>query len=240
MREDGNFMDITIDGEMYQGRKALDELDRLARQGYFNNDPILKEQGLDAMWYLWCGPASPLFGKRKMATFERYFIDDKVTHMEEKNPYYRDREKIEWIDKILEDFGLDKDNSHLVNGHVPVKVVKGESPIKAGGKLLVIDGGFAKAYQKETGIAGYTLIYNSHGLNLVSHEPFESTQKAIMEEKDIVSTVMVLESVRSRRRVADTDTGYELKSQVDDLLQLVNAYRQGYIKEIIHTAYENK
>ncbi len=240
MREDGNFMDITIDGEMYQGRKALDELDRLARQGYFNNDPILKEQGLDAMWYLWCGPASPLFGKRKMATFERYFIDDKVTHMEEKNPYYRDREKIEWIDKILEDFGLDKDNSHLVNGHVPVKVVKGESPIKAGGKLLVIDGGFAKAYQKETGIAGYTLIYNSHGLNLVSHEPFESTQKAIIEEKDIVSTVMVLESVRSRRRVADTDTGYELKSQVDDLLQLVNAYRQGYIKEIIHTAYENK
>ncbi len=240
MKDDGSFMDIVIDGALYQGRKALDELDRLARQGYFNNDPILKEQGLDAMWYLWCGPASPLFGKRKMATFERYFIEDKVTHEEEKNPYYRDREKIEWIDKILEDFGLDKDSSHLVNGHVPVKVVKGESPIKAGGKLLVIDGGFAKAYQKETGIAGYTLIYNSHGLNLVSHEPFESTQKAIIEEKDIVSTVMVLESVRSRRRVADTDTGFELKSQVDDLLQLVNAYRQGYIKEIIHTAYENK
>lgn len=240
MREDGSFMDIQIDGERYQGKRALDELDRLARQGYFNNDPILKEQGLDAMWYLWCGPASPLFGKRKMATFERYFINDKVTHVEEKNPYYRDREKVEWIDKILEDFGLDKDNSHLVNGHVPVKVVKGESPIKAGGKLLVIDGGFAKAYQKETGIAGYTLIYNSHGLNLVSHEPFESTQKAIIEEKDIVSTVMVLESVRSRRRVSDTDTGFELKSQVDDLLQLVNAYRKGYIKEIIHTAYENK
>ncbi|HSR03177.1 MAG TPA: fructose-bisphosphatase class III, partial [Proteiniclasticum sp.] len=144
------------------------------------------------------------------------------------------------IEMILEEFGLDKDHSHLVNGHVPVKVTKGESPIKAGGKLLVIDGGFAKAYQKETGIAGYTLIYNSHGLNLVSHEPFESTQKAIMEEKDIVSTVMVLESVRSRRRVADTDTGKELKSQVEDLLQLMNAYRKGYIKEIIQTAYENK
>jgi fructose-1,6-bisphosphatase-3 len=192
------------------------------------------------MWYLWCGPASPLFGKKKMATFERYFIDDKITHTEVKNPYYADREKVEWIDKILEDFGLDKDTSHLVNGHVPVKVVKGESPIKAEGKLLVIDGGFAKAYQKETGIAGYTLIYNSHGLNLVSHEPFESTQKAIIEEKDIVSTVMVLESVRSRRRVADTDTGRELKSQVDDLLQLVTAYRKGYIKEMIYSIYENK
>lgn len=240
MNEDGSFMPILIDGEEYKGRAALDELDRLARQGYFNNDPILKEQGLDAMWYLWCGPASPLFGKKKMATFERYFIDDRVTHTEVKNPYYADREKVEWIDKILEDFGLDKDTSHLVNGHVPVKVVKGESPIKAEGKLLVIDGGFAKAYQKETGIAGYTLIYNSHGLNLVSHEPFESTQKAIMEEKDIVSTVMVLESVSSRRRVADTDTGRELKSQVDDLLQLVTAYRKGYIKEVIYSVYENK
>lgn len=240
MNEDGSFMPITIEGREYKGRAALDELDRLARQGYFNNDPILKEQGLDAMWYLWCGPASPLFGKKKMATFERYFIDDKITHTEVKNPYYADREKVEWIDKILEDFGLDKDTSHLVNGHVPVKVVKGESPIKAEGKLLVIDGGFAKAYQKETGIAGYTLIYNSHGLNLVSHEPFESTQKAIIEEKDIVSTVMVLESVRSRRRVADTDTGRELKSQVDDLLQLVTAYRKGYIKEMIYSIYENK
>ncbi|NCC80231.1 MAG: fructose-bisphosphatase class III, partial [Clostridia bacterium] len=150
------------------------------------------------------------------------------------------RERPDRIEMILEEFGLDKEHAHLVNGHVPVKVVKGESPIKADGKLLVIDGGFAKAYQKETGIAGYTLIYNSHGLNLVSHEPFESTQKAILEEKDIVSTVMVLESVRSRRRVADTDTGKELKSQVEDLLQLVNAYRKGYIKEIIQTAYENR
>ena len=240
MNDDGAFNEIMIDGEMYKGKAALDELDRLARQGYFNNDPVLKEQGLDAMWYLWCGPSSPLFGKKKMATFERYYIDDKTPHAEEKNPYYRDRERPDRIEMILEEFGLDKEHAHLVNGHVPVKVVKGESPIKADGKLLVIDGGFAKAYQKETGIAGYTLIYNSHGLNLVSHEPFESTQKAILEEKDIVSTVMVLESVRSRRRVADTDTGKELKSQVEDLLQLVNAYRKGYIKEIIQTAYENR
>ena len=175
-----------------------------------------------------------------MATFERYYIEEKETHVEEKNPYYVDREKVEWIDKILADFGLNLQDAHLINGHVPVKVVKGESPIKAGGKLLVIDGGFAKAYQKETGIAGYTLIYNSHGMNLVSHEPFESTKKAILEEKDIISTVTVLESVSSRRRVADTDTGRELKSQVEDLLQLVNAYRKGYIKEMIETAYINK
>lgn len=240
MEANGDFMPIMIDGEEYRGKRALDELERLARQGYFNNDPVLREKGLDAMWYLWCGPASPLFGKKKMATFERYYIEEKETHAEEKNPYYKDRENIKWIEKILEDFGLDIETSHLINGHVPVKVMKGESPIKAGGKLLVIDGGFAKAYQKETGIAGYTLIYNSHGMNLVSHEPFESTKKAIIEEKDIVSTVMVLESVTSRRRVADTDTGFELKSQVEDLLQLVNAYRKGYIKEMIQTAYINE
>lgn len=234
MNEDGSFMSVSIDGEDFKGRKLLNVFDRLARQGYFSIDPDQKEKGLDAMWYLWCGPGSPLFGKKKMATFERYYIDDKVTHVEKKNPYYEDREKVEWIDKILEEFGLDPNNSHLINGHVPVKVVKGESPIKANGKLLVIDGGFAKAYQKETGIAGYTLIYNSHGMNLVSHEPFESTQKAIMEEKDIVSTLTVLESVKSRRRVSDTDTGKELKSQVDDLLQLVKAYRKGYIKENTH------
>ncbi len=235
MEENGDFMKIPIGRDYYEGREALDELERLARQGYFNTDEVLKEQGLDAMWYLWCGPASPLFGKTKMATFERYYIDDTETHKEEKNPYYHNREEVEWISKILEDFGLCKSTSHLINGHVPVKVAKGESPIKAGGRLLVIDGGFAKAYQQVTGIAGYTLIYNSHGMNLVSHEPFESTQKAIIEEKDIVSTVMVLESVRSRRRVSDTDTGKELKVQVDDLIQLVTAYRKGYIKQTVST-----
>ncbi len=239
MEENGDFMKIPLGREHYEGSKALDELERLARQGYFNTDEVLKEQGLDAMWYLWCGPASPLFGKTKMATFERYYIDDKETHKEEKNPYYHNREEVEWISKILEDFGLCKSTSHLINGHVPVKVAKGESPIKAGGRLLVIDGGFAKAYQQVTGIAGYTLIYNSHGMNLVSHEPFESTQKAILEEKDIVSTVMVLESVRSRRRVSDTDTGKELKFQVDDLIQLVAAYRKGYIKQSVSISSDN-
>lgn len=239
MEKDGSFMPIPLGKDRYLGREALDELERLTRQGFFNNDPVLKEQGLDAMWYLWCGPASPLFGKKKMATFERYYITDKATHKEEKNPYYENREQVEWINKILEDFGLCKASSHLINGHVPVKVAKGESPIKAGGKLLVIDGGFAKAYQEVTGIAGYTLIYNSHGMNLVSHEPFESTQKAILEEKDIISTVMVLESVQSRRRVSDTDTGKELKIQVDDLLQLVAAYKKGYIKQSVSLSSEN-
>lgn len=228
----GEFLPVNIDGQDYKGREAMDILERLARQGYFDNDPLLKEKGMDAMWYLWCGPNSPLFAKSKMATFERYFLEEKTTHKEINNLYYENRDNVEWIEKILSEFGLDPNTAHLVNGHVPVKVVKGESPIKANGKLLVIDGGFAKAYQKETGIAGYTLIYNSHGLLLVSHEPFESTRKSIVDEQDIASTVVVLEHSRNRRRVSDTDVGIELRGQVDDLLLLVNAYRKGYIKEL--------
>lgn len=231
MNDDGTFMKIKIGKNVYQGKKALDELDRLSRQAYFSLDPVLKEIGLDAMWYLWCGPASPVFGKKKMTTFERYFIDDEKSHFEEKNAYYKNRENEEWVDNILKEFNLDPKDSHLINGHVPVKVYKGESPIKAGGKLLVIDGGFAKAYQSETGIAGYTLIYNSHGVNLVSHEPFVSTEIAIKDEKDIVSTVDILESVRDRERVRETDIGVELQRQIDDLLQLLSAYRKGFIKE---------
>jgi fructose-1,6-bisphosphatase-3 len=231
MNSDGTFMPVNIDGEECVGRDAMDKLERLARQGYYDNDPIRREAGQDAMWYLWCGPASPLFAKSKMATFERYFLAEKETHKEVNNAYYTNRDNVEWIEKILEDFDLDPNTSHMVNGHVPVKVVKGESPIKANGKLLVIDGGFSKAYQKETGIAGYTLIYNSHGLKLVSHEPFESTAKAIEEGMDIVSTMVVLENLRDRRRVSDTDIGKELKLQVEDLLQLVTAYRKGYIIE---------
>ena len=167
-----------------------------------------------------------------MTTFERYFIEDKATHVENKSPYYERRDEESVCRAILENFGLNPDKSHIINGHVPVKVKKGESPIKANGKLFVIDGGFAKAYQKETGIAGYTLIYNSHGLVLVSHEPFESREKAIAEEKDIHSSTVALQYSQARIMVSNTDIGAELKKNISELDKLVSAYRSGLIKEI--------
>lgn len=230
--DDGGFSKIICNGKEYSGKTFLDRMEMLAREGYFyKEDPKAKLYGMDIMWYLWTGPNSPLFGKNRMTTFERYFIKDVETHNETKNPYYKFRDDEKTCNKILEEFGLSSDISHIVNGHVPVKSKKGESPIKANGKLLVIDGGFSRAYQGQTGIAGYTLIYNSYGLLLVSHEPFESTQKAIEEETDILSTTVVLEQVVERKRVGDTDIGEELKSQIKDLEALLAAYRKGLIKE---------
>ncbi len=166
-----------------------------------------------------------------MTTFERYFIDDKAAHLEVKNPYYNLRNDESVCETILSDFGLVPKDSHIINGHVPVKVKKGESPIKANGRLIVIDGGFAKAYQKETGIAGYTLIYNSHGLLLVSHEPFESTENAILQERDIFSSTVALQYSKERIRVKDTDIGKDIQRRINDLQKLLFAYRSGMIKE---------
>lgn len=166
-----------------------------------------------------------------MTTFERYFLDDKNTHKEEKNPYYKYRNNEKMCTMIFEEFELDADNSHIINGHIPVKTKEGENPIKANGKLLVIDGGFCKAYQPQTGIAGYTLIYNSYGLLLTSHEPFSSIHKAIVEGNDILSSTTILEHVSSRKRVLDTDSGEEIKKQIHDLEMLLVAYRKGLIKE---------
>ena len=180
---------------------------------------------------IWLHPDSPLFGKDKMATFERYFLQDAETHIEKKNPYYSLLENEKVINQILEEFGLDPAVSHIVNGHVPVKTKNGENPVKCGGKVLVIDGGFSKAYQKETGIAGYTLIFNSYGLLLVAHEPFESTESAIAKEKDIHSETMIVKRVRERLLVGDTDIGEELKRQVKDLERLLVAYRNGELRE---------
>lgn len=230
--EDGSFSRITCNGKEYSGKAFLDRMEMLAREGYFyKEDHKAKLYGMDIMWYLWTGPNSPLFGKNRMTTFERYFIKDEETHKETKNPYYKYRDDENACNRVLEEFGLNADTSHIVNGHVPVKSKKGESPIKANGKLLVIDGGFSRAYQGQTGIAGYTLIYNSYGLLLVSHEPFESTQKAIEEETDILSSTVVLEKVVERKRVGDTDVGEELKRQIKDLEALLAAYRKGLIKE---------
>lgn len=234
LNEDGSFKRVNIgaSGEEYSGKAYLDRLEILVREGYFyKNNPEAKLYGMDITWYLWNGVDSPLFGKDKMTTFERYFINDEETHLEKKNYYFELEDDEKACNIIFEEFGLDPNDSHIINGHVPVKIKKGESPIKANGKLLVIDGGFSRAYQAQTGIAGYTLIYNSYGLLLVSHEPFESTQKAIEEEKDILSTTLVLEQQVERKRVGDTDIGEELKLQIKDLELLLDAYRKGIIKE---------
>ncbi len=232
MNDDGSFKGLKIAGEEYAGKKLMDRVEMLARQGYFTKDnKDEKLYGLDAMWYMWSGKHSPLYGKDKMATLETYFIDDKKSHHEEKNPYFKLRESEAVCRKILEEFNLAPDTSHIINGHVPVKVIKGESPVKAGGKLIVIDGGFSKAYQEVTGIAGYTLIYNSHGLLLASHDPFVSTEKAIEGELDIHSTTEILETVDRRIMVKDTDIGRRIKDKICDLTLLLKAYREGVIKE---------
>ncbi|NLK64911.1 MAG: fructose-1,6-bisphosphatase [Tissierellia bacterium] len=234
VHEDGTFKKVKIgsSGKAYSGKAYFDRLEILVREGYFHKtNPEAKQYGMDITWYLWTGPDSPLFGKDRMTTFERYFIDDKKTHKENKSPYFKLEDNEEMCRRIFKEFGLNPECSHIINGHVPVKSKSGESPIKANGKLIVIDGGFSRAYQSTTGIAGYTLIYNSYGLLLVSHDPFESTQKAIEEEKDIHSTTMVLEKELERKRVKDTDAGEVMKAQIKDLEMLLDAYRLGFIKE---------
>ena len=231
LTEDGKLKEIRLFGKSYGGKELYDVLDSYVRKGFFALDENERQDGKDIMWYIWLHPDSPLFGKDKMATFERYFLQDAETHIEKKNPYYSLLENEKVINQILEEFGLDPAVSHIVNGHVPVKRKDGENPVKCGGKVLVIDGGFSKAYQKETGIAGYTLIFNSYGLLLVAHEPFESTESAIAKEKDIHSEPMIVKRVRERLLVGDTDIGEELKRQVKDLERLLVAYRNGELRE---------
>ncbi len=232
MDEDGNFNALTIDRERYSGKALYDILDQYARKGYYSKyNPAEMQRGQDMIWYIWEGPNSPVFGKDKMATFERYFIEEKETHTETKNSYYKLLDNEDIINKILSEFGLDSKHSHIVNGHVPVELKKGESPIKCGGKLLIIDGGFSKAYQGKTGIAGYTLVANSHGMRLVAHEPFESVESAILHETDIFSDSVILETSNSRISVADTDGGAEIKETIHQLEVLLQAYRDGTIIE---------
>ena len=232
--EEGNFLKVNVFGKEYSGKALYDILDTYARRGYYaSRESGDKAKGEDILWYIWTGPNSPVFGKDKMTTFERYFIEDKETHVETKNAYYRLYDNEEIVDKILREFGLDTTKSHIVNGHVPVERKKGESPIKCNGKLLVIDGGFSKAYQHKTGIAGYTLVANSYGMRLVSHEPFESTEAAIRKESDIFSDSIVVETALRRQCVADTDIGVELKESIHQLEELLDAYREG----ILHSPF---
>lgn len=232
MEENGEFAKIDLLGRTLSGKAYLDFIDKVIRKAYFEKNQADKNRDInDFMWYLWCGPKSPLFGKEKAATFERYFIDDKEVHKENKNPYFTLTEQEEICDKILKEFGLNTKESHIINGHIPVKEKDGESAIKANGKLLVIDGGFAKSYRGQTGRAGYTLTYNSYGLILAANEPFDSKADAIREEKDIKYDIMVNAKQTERKRVADTDIGKEIQEEIDDLKLLLKAYREGKIKE---------
>lgn len=234
MDEDGEFSKVDILGRTLSGKEYLDFIDKTIRKAYLEkNNPDKDKSANDLMWYLWCGPKSPLFGKEKAATFERYFLEDKEVKKERKNPYYTLIENEEVCDKILKEFGIEEKNSHIINGHIPVKEKDGESPIKANGKLLVIDGGFAKSYRGETGRAGYTLTYNSYGLILAANEPFDSKSDAIREEIDIKYDIMVNKKEIERKSVADTDIGKELQDEINDLKLLLEAYREGKIKQEI-------
>ncbi|MFI3212789.1 MAG: fructose-1,6-bisphosphatase [Eubacteriales bacterium] len=231
MNEKGEFNKVNVYGKVYAGRKLYDTLDNYMRKGYYSQEKSERLKGQDIIWYIWAGPNSPVFGKDKMTTFERYFITDKETHVETKNSYYRLMDDEAILNHILTEFGLSTESSHIINGHVPVELKKGETPIKCNGKLLIIDGGFSKAYQGKTGIAGYTLVGNSHGMYLVAHEPFESTEAAIQRESDIFSDFINVEIAKTRLCVSDTDIGDELKQSIHQLEELLKAYRDGVIVE---------
>ncbi len=226
--ENGKFLKVKIYGKEVSGKALYDELEHWARKGYFAKvGSKEKEKGENILWYLWTGPKSPLFGKEKMACFENMFIDDKEASREHKNHYYDEVEDEETVNSILKEFSLDTKTAHIINGHVPQEVKKGDSPIKCGGKLLIIDGGFAAAYHEKTGIAGYTLVCNSYGMRLVVHEKFTSCEQVIATDSDIVSDTIQVEKFTSRHHVADTDRGVVLKEQIAELEELLDAYRKG-------------
>ncbi len=231
MNKNGSFKEYIVGAEKYNVKEFMEFAEKRVREGYYSLDIKKRAYGQDMMWYLWCGPDSPLFGKNAMTTFERYFINDKRFHKERKNPYYKFRENEEICKKILKMFDCKIDEGHIINGHVPVKVKKGETPVKANGKLIDIDGGFAKAYQKVTGIAGYTLIINSRALLLAEHKPFESKYKAIVDEYDALPKTKSLTNLNKRLLIKHTDIGNELKYQIEDLLKLINAYKKGVVKQ---------
>ena len=233
LNADGSFKHVQIGQKEYWGKNLLQKADRMLRAAYYeDHDKQRKRNAMDYAWYLWCGADTPTFDKSKMATFERYFVAYKETYKEEKGHYYVLRDQAEVCDNILREFGIEPGtHSHIINGHVPVRTIKGEKPVKADGKLLVIDGGFSKAYQPTTGIAGYTLVYHSHGFQLVQHEPFESREKAIKEGLDIKSTIFLVDYSQQRMMVRDTDKGREIREQVNELQKLLVAFRSGLVQE---------
>ena len=234
LNPDGTLKEVKLGDKKYKGRELLHRVGMTMRAAFNDDTPAgEKEFTIDYFWYLWCGPDSPLFDKARMTTFERYFIADKEVQKEEKGAYYTLRDNPEVCNMILDSFGVEGEHRHIINGHVPVRVGQGECPVRADGMLLVIDGGFAKAYHRTTGIAGYTLVYHSRGLQLVQHEPFSSTEEAISTSADIKGTTQIVELSNHRQRVRDTDKGRELEGQIEELTRLLYAYRHGILKERI-------
>ena len=233
LNADGSLKEVELyGGKRYSGKELMHNIGMLVRAAFQSDtEQELRLYARDYFLYLWCGKDSPLFDKSKMATFERYFLTDKTTFKEEKGHYFLLRDNEQVCDRILDAFNVTGPNRHIINGHVPVHVAKGENPIKAGGKLMVIDGGFSEAYHSETGIAGYTLVYHSRGFQLVQHEPFMSAQDAIQRGIDIKSTTQLVELSAHRMLVADTDKGAELRAQIADLRELLYAYRHGILTE---------
>lgn len=226
MDEKGELQSVNINGKSYHGKNLLDKLDELVNRAYFSSgDTLEKEYACDFMWYLWCGPKSPLYGKDKMAFFESYYIDDENLHKESYNDYYVFSQDVAVCGRILNMFGIDEKKGHIINGHVPVKIKNGESPVKADGKLFVIDGGISKAYQRATGIAGYTLIYDSHSLSLAEHKPF------VPGKSNQTPEIHLVEKLESRANISDTDKGEEILEKIEDLRKLLRAYQSGNIKE---------
>lgn len=232
LNEDGSLKEVMLNGKKYKGKELLHHIGMYIRTAFQNDvSKTERQKARDYFWYLWCGPDSPLYDKNRMTTFERYFLADNSLYHEEKGNYYKLRENPEICDSILDAFDVKGSNRHIINGHVPVHASQGENPIKADGRLMVIDGGFAKAYHKTTGIAGYTLVYHSRGFLLIQHEPFTSTREAIMNETDIKSSTQIEVMTGKRVRVRDTDKGVILKRQVKELRELLYAYQHGIIKE---------
>lgn len=231
MNELGEFVEVEFEGKRLKGRAYLDYVEIKTRDAFFElDDNYKRESAKDFMWYLWCGKDSPIFCKDKMKTFERYYLEEKETWEEIKNPFYNFENDEQISEKVLKEFGINPNEGHIICGHIPVKFKAGESPIKANGRLFIIDGGLSKAYQKTTGIAGYTLRYNSYGLTLVAHQPFTSRESAIINETDLHSEKQIVEKVE-RKRIKDTDKGKELKLQIEDLERLLIAYKKGIISE---------
>ena len=232
MNPDGTLKEVYLHDGYYKGRALLDKVDSLIRTAYNDVDPALRQFAIDYLWYLWCGKDAPTFDKDRMATFERYFLKDKAVMKETKGSYYTLRNEDSTVDLLLEEFGVEGDHRHIINGHIPVKTLKGENPMKAGGRLIVIDGGFSKPYQSTTGIAGYTLVYHSRGMSLVEHQPFTSTEEAIRGGADIKSTRHLVEKLTERIHVGDTDKGRDIRRRIDSLRKLLYAYQYGMIKEL--------
>ena len=231
LEPDGSFSELEVYGVKCHGRSLFDRCEELVRQGRYSKDAEKRQRGADFMWYLWCGSKSPLFGKDKMATFERYFIADKKTHKETSDPYFTQAYTREHSDRVLEEFGITDREAVIINGHIPVKIKKGESPIKVEGRLVLIDGGMSKPYQSVTGIAGYTLVSNSHQMYLSEHEPFASAQETVCSNRDMESRQIPVKTYPERLTVADTDDGREIAARIEDLELLLMAYRAGAVKQ---------